>query len=209
MDLNIIDLNEYDLSYDIQFVSFMITLLDPYIYFVSNKSNNVMGLSLKTIQIFKKNGDPNNTLNINSDSQELNHGQFIEFIQHTFPDIITDQLKMKIELYREENIKYKIFRETYMENFNEYKYRFDDNMDEYTKYCKYFQKMNKEEIMNQMKYYDPTNYNLNLNTPFRLKTNKLQDKINYLEEIKKINRDKNGSIKDVLQFLENLKYFYY
>ena len=157
----VIDLNEYDLSYDIQFVSFMITLLDPYIYFVSNKSNNVMGLSLKTIQIFKKNGDPNNTLNINSDSQELNHGQFIEFIQHTFPDIITDQLKMNIELYREENIKYKIFRETYMENFNEYKYRFDDNMDEYTKYCKYFQKMNKEEIMNQMKYYDPTNYNLN------------------------------------------------
>ena len=221
MDLDIIDLNEYDLSYDIQFVAFMITLLDPYIYFDPNKENKIMvpdGDGIRPeriIKIYKKKNNHlykeelNHALNINSKQEELNYGQFIEFIQHTFPDIINDQLKMNTELFREENIKCKIFRETYLNNFNEYKYRFDDNKEEYTKYCKYFQNMNKEGIMNRMNYYEPNNFDLNNNTPFRLKTKELQDKINYLKEIKKINRDRNGSIKDVLQFLENLKYFYY
>ena len=185
--MDIINLEDYDISYEIQFIALMMTVLEPYINF-----------NLEKDKIYKKNDD-------SIGEEEMTKSDFIHFIQHTFPDMINHELEITKEHLEEEKIIKDVFMVYYRKNYH-IGYRRDQFYSEkHKRYYKMFEIMSDEEMKKEIEYYQPEK--ITLSTPFQEKLDDLKNKINYLEKIRSINRQKNGKIKDVLQFLESLKYY--
>ena len=187
--MDVINLEDYDLSYEIQYIAFMITILKSYITF--NFENDNYGL--KVLKIYINNQDP-------PLEEELTETKYIHFIQHTFPDIINNEIKITEERWIEKDIQKKIFNDNYLDGFSrEIDYRGKDRV-----HFDIFKKMDPQKIKEQIPYY--VNSVGTKSTLHDILTG-LSEKITYLEELRNINKEKNGSIKDVIQFLENLKYY--
>ena len=182
--MEIINLEDYDISYEIQFIALMITVLEPYITF-----------NIEQEKIYKK-GDG---ILI---EEEISITEFIHFIQHTFPDMIQHELKILTEQYEDEKFKKEVYKNYYFKIKGA-----ACETEEYNQYMNMFRRMNSEEQKEKSEYYLPGNYNLLIISPCQEKLNNMILKIDYLKKIRKINRDKNGKIKDVLQFIEGLKYY--
>ena len=76
----VIDLNEYDLSYELQFTTFMITLLEPYIRF-DRKS--------EAPEIYRKGGERSP-----AGAEGISVKEYVYFIQYTFPNIIDTEIRL-------------------------------------------------------------------------------------------------------------------
>ena len=74
-----IDLNEYDLSYELQFTTFMITLLEPYIRF--DRKSGVP-------EIYRKGGRSP------AGEERISVKEYVYFIQYTFPNIIDTEIRL-------------------------------------------------------------------------------------------------------------------
>ena len=185
--MDIINLEDYDISYEIQFIALMITVLEPYINF-----------NIKKEKIYKKNDD-------SIVEEEMTKAEFIHFIQHTFPDMINHELKITKQQLEDEKIIKDVFMIYYRKNYYIGYRNVKFNSEKHKKYYTMFEIMSDEEMKKEIEYYQPEK--ITLLTPFQEKLDDLKKKIKYLEKIRNINRKKNGKIKDVLQFIESLKYY--
>ena len=189
--MDVINLEDYDLSYEIQYIAFMITVLKPYITFNFENDDD----ELKVLKIYAK------TPVVGEEEEELTEMEYIHFIQHTFPDIINNEIKITEERWIEKDIQKKIFNDNYLDGFSrEIDYRGKDKV-----HFDIFKKMDPQKIKEQIPYY--VNSVGTMSTIHDILMG-LSEKITYLEKLCNINKEKNGSIKDVIQFLENLKYYY-
>ena len=78
----VIELNEYDMSYELQFTTFMITLLEPYIRF-DRKS--------EAPEIYRKGGKSP------AGEKRIPVKEYVYFIQYTFPNIIDTEIRLMKE----------------------------------------------------------------------------------------------------------------
>ena len=91
MEMEDINLDDYDLSYEIQYIQLFIELLKPYIKFeIKNQFE-------KSFNIYLING---------GQSRKLNQKQFIYFIQLDFPRIIQMRISSQLEEEKEEQRLY-------------------------------------------------------------------------------------------------------
>ena len=181
--MNIINLLDYDVSYDIQYMKLMIEILKPYIHF--QKPSTIF--EDRKISIYQEVNTVRNVISLN---------EYIYFIQYTFPLIIRNELNK----YRKEK-NYEELRKDILSNQRKGPERFKLPLfmdtggfeKECTRTVEELNQLNKDEIK------EVKEENMN-------RLEKLSGKINYLEEIQKINREKNGSIDDVIHFIEKLEY---
>ena len=175
--MNRLNIEDYDLSYDFQFIRFMIDLLEPVIVF-ENK-----GMIIK--QRINKKGK--------NQEVEISRNEYIKFIQYIFP------MEIKDEIDRAEDEKaYEEYKKEILSNKRKSKPRFrmplfieEDDVDKYNEILKELNKLNDEDIqvvIDQNKE--------------RLED--INDRLRYYKEIKRINKEKNGSITNVIQFINNL-----
>ena len=75
-----IDLNEYDLAYELQFTTFMLTLLEPYIRFDRKSEES---------QIYRKGGGARLLI-----EEGISVKEYVYFIQYTFPNIINTEIRL-------------------------------------------------------------------------------------------------------------------
>lgn len=97
--MEIINLKQFNFDYELQFIDFIVLLLDPFIKFNINENNE--------LSIFKKGKDK---------LEKLNKKDFINFIHYIFPEIINEQLyetefKLKIKV---DNHKYYLDKKEYL-----------------------------------------------------------------------------------------------
>ena len=198
--MEIIDLNQYDTSYELQCIDFIVEALKPYISFSINYYGN--------IEINRLGGSGMKEKRIKSED-------YIIFIQRTFPKIINEEIEKINEMFDDERVKKITFTETYKRIFgNNYSIHSIHstisklNMKQKIKYetfKKMFNEMEKDGTINQQSEYYKENEN---NTSdYSKKLEEFKEKLNYLYELKKINRKINGTIQDTVQFLENIKVY--
>ena len=97
--MEVINLNEYDVSYDIQYMKFMVKLLAPYIHFKVRKSkvNIYRNVEYRKDPLWKVGDRPHFEI--------INLNQYIEFIQCDFPRIIQSNIKKSEEDFSYEECK--------------------------------------------------------------------------------------------------------
>ena len=221
----VIDLNEYDISYELQFTTFMLTLLEPYIRFDRNSEEP---------QIFRKGGGTRLLI-----EEGISVKEYVYFIQYTFPNIINTEIRLLKETILDERINKDRLNQLHVSALS-CKVRgrpvsettlliraassrhllrgrsaacdafSDDSLNEL---YDMFKDMSQEEIDEQKKYYD---VGQNVGTERSIPPPKTflkdmyahEERLQYLQDIKRINKQGNGKVKDVLQFLENLQYIY-
>ena len=198
--MEIIDLSQYDTSYELQCIDFIVEALKPYISFSINYYGN--------IEINRLGGSGMKEKRIKSED-------YIIFIQRTFPKIINEEIEKINEMFDDERVKKITFTETYKRIFgNNYSIHYIHstisklNMKQKIKYetfKKMFNEMDKDGTINQQSEYYKENENTT--SDYSKKLEGFKEKLNYLYELKKINRKINGTIQDTIQFLENIKVY--
>tara|TARA_B100000745_G_C20051774_1_gene358691 strand:- start:95 stop:763 length:669 start_codon:yes stop_codon:yes gene_type:complete len=207
------DYKDLNFIYEIQYIQFMIELLEPYIEFnVVNTNETTTNLSgeptlRKGLKIFVKKD--------HGIQESIDENQFIQFIQVEFPKVV----KGKQQMFKEE-----------MSKENQEKVEFEKN-------AKHTDRMGRNNFvttytcpqnMDQSEYDEKYNYYVDtvdssgnsykptmlLNEPtytltrFALKMKHKKDKINTLENILKINRIKHSTVRGVIHFLNIVKDHY-
>ena len=198
--MEIIDLSQYDTSYELQCIDFIVEALKPYIRFSINYYGN--------IEINRIGGGGVKEERIKSED-------YIIFIQRTFPKIINEDIEKINEMFDDERVKKITFTETYKRIFgNNYSIHSIHstisklNMKQKIKYetfKKMFNEMEKDGTINQQSEYYKDHENTT--SDYSKKLEEFKEKLNYLYEIKKINLKINGTIQDTVQFLENIKVY--
>ena len=197
--MEIIDLSQYDTSYELQCIDFIVEALKPYIRFSINYYGN--------IEI--------NRIGITMKEKRIKSEDYIIFIQRTFPKLINEEIEKINEMFDDERIKKITFTETYKRIFgNNYSIHSIHstisklNMKQKIKYetfKKMFNEMEKDGTINQQsEYYKESE---NTISDYSKKLKGFKEKLNYLYELQKINRKINGTIQDTVQFLENIKVY--
>ena len=219
----VIDLNEYDLSYELQFTTFMITLLEPYIRF---------GRKSEAPEIYRKGGKSP------AGEERISVKEYVYFIQYTFPNIIDTEIRLMKEKILDErtnkdrlyqlhvaSLSYKIKGKPVSEttllihsasarHILAGKARHEDNWEVVDEIYEMFKDMSQGEIDEQKRYYDVgQNVGIGRNTNPPSKTflkdmYAYEEHLEYLLKIKRINKENNGKVKDVIAFLDHLQYIY-
>ena len=219
----VIDLNEYDLSYELQFTTFMITLLEPYIRF---------GRKSEAPEIYRKGGRSP------AGEERISVKEYVYFIQYTFPNIIDTEIRLMKEKILDErtnkdrlyqlhvaSLSYKIKGKPVSEttllihsasarHILAGKARHEDNWEVVDEIYEMFKDMSQGEIDEQKRYYDVgQNVGIGRNTNPPSKTflkdmYAYEEHLEYLLKIKRINKENNGKVKDVIAFLDHLQYIY-
>tara|TARA_Y100000768_G_scaffold388770_1_gene387013 strand:+ start:5633 stop:6229 length:597 start_codon:yes stop_codon:yes gene_type:complete len=197
--MEIIDLSQYDTSYELQCIDFIVEALKPYIRFSINYYGNI---EINRIGVMKK-------------EERIKSEDYIIFIQRTFPKLINEEINKINEMFDDERVKKITFTETYKRIFeNNYSIHSIHstisklNMKQKIKYetfKKMFNEMEKDGTINQQSEYYKENENTT--SDYSKKLEEFKEKLNYLYELKKINRKINGTIQDTVQFLENIKVY--
>ena len=184
--MQVINLDDYDLSYDIQYMEFMVKLLQPYITF---KYTGSQDHSRPVMDIYR---------NINEGiSQKFTLEGYIHFIQCIFPQMIQSEIKeIKEELNYEES-KQDILRSQRKKKpmFKLPMFMEADIEDKCNIFVEEVNSYNVEELKLEKEQN-------------KKKLNDLLGKIRYLEKVQEINRERNGSIKDVIYLFENIHFMY-
>lgn len=185
-----INLDDYDLSYEIQYIQLFIELLKPYIKFeiVKNRSDKLFNIYL-----------------INEGkSRQLNQKQFIYFLQLDFPRIIQMRISSQLEEEKEEKRLY-----------NEY-----CNHVTGTCVRKNLEVLSREEMLRKKEYYvskptesfhDAQRNMWQIDPPESEYENKLSEirvRRGRLEHISRINKKYHGKINDVNNFLKLVETYY-
>ena len=221
----VIELNEYDLSYELQFTTFMITLLEPYIRF---------GRKSEATEIYRKGGKSP------AGEERISVKEYVYFIQYTFPNIIDTEIRLMKEKILDErthkdrlyqlhaaSLSYKIKGKPVSETIllihsasarqilaGKARHEADPEMEVIDEIYEMFKDMSQGEIDEQKRYYDVgQNVGIGRNTNPPSKTflkdmYAYEEHLEYLLKIKRINKENNGKVKDVIAFLDHLQYIY-
>ena len=193
--MKIINLEEVDLSYDIQYIEFMLRILEPYITFknLPNEHSKYVIKIYRNIEYYWRH--PNlgkNRQNVSGKTLDMiSLEEYIYFIQSIFPKLI--QSKNKEEFCYEECKEEILIHQRKTEP--RFKLPIFSDLTNIEDLCVSFleeiNKCSKEEIK-LMKEKNKENLE------------RITKQISYLEKIQEINREKNGSIRDVIYFIQNL-----
>ena len=219
--MKIIDLNKYDLSYDIQFLWFMIELIKPYILFEKPLMEKEDDCTYPMINIYRRvpnpeiqlhtsdRGDDNTKLPPPTTSdksivgltnreglQIISFEEYIHFIQYTFPKMVEDEI-----LKNQEKLHYVKFRNDMLNDQRKTFPRFKLPMFHSIEY----DEENYEEIIMKLNQLKENEIKIVKDENLKNMRN-LQDNIKYFEGIIKINRENNGSIENVVCFIRKLSY---
>lgn len=182
MNITYINLENYDIKYDLQYMKLMVLLLEQYILF---KRPSEMFQNTE-VQIFQKNKSIMKLLSIQ---------EYIHFIQYEFPQLIKNDIIQIEEKLFEEEVKKDI-----LSNKNNTKPYFklpifisEDTRDYYEQITDELNQLNKDNI----KIIENNN---------KEEIKSLQSLKGYLHKINTMNQEKNGSINSVLDFIKNLNY---
>ncbi len=180
-----INLDDYNISYDLQYYTLMIKLLEPYITFKKSPTGFTINQKLEK-----------------SKFSIITWLDYIHFIQLKFPAIIDEELKiLKNDLSNEETRK-----EAYSHHTRSYdRENIGREEDNFNHHYKLFKSMNKVELKKEHVFYKEKVPGSKF-TGYTIIQNGFNQRIRFLERVSKMNETKNGSINDVNQFLENLKY---
>jgi hypothetical protein len=221
--MELIDLSEYDLSYEKQFMTLMVRLLRPYIIFkkplAPDPSTNLGEPIHGTLNIYWV-GDPllpqphtwptnprftsilfgtsrPAAKDRNHESLEIiSFEEYVHFIQCIFPKIIQDEITKN----KEELVLLEIKKEVLLnERHSEPRFilpRFMNGEGD---------RRRGNEMIKELNRYSRTEIN-EICKQTDNKPPELSNKIEYLEMIQKINRKENGSINKIIYFLRNLDY---
>ena len=184
-----IDLSQYDTSYDLQLIKLMIEILKPYILF--KKPSDIF--QEKDIQIYQ-------IIEGKKEGKILTIKEYIHFIQIKFPNIIQEEIETILQHNKIESVKKEIF-ESRISN-GEFKLplfleTIDKNLYEF--FIEEFNQKSQEELSALKEYYRGLNYKENRELR--------DDKHNYFQKIQELNRMVNGKVQSVIQFIDNLKYY--
>ena len=174
--------------YEIEYLHFMINILEPFIEFKSGQSNDV------TI-IFKGKEA--------SENKVINTKQFIHFIQITFPNFIKDEiinLKEQISIEHKGKDTFERFIKLGLDEFKEEYTKNNNNKEEeedgiYNTIIN----MKDEEIEKRKKFYSDPNEYSKLDNIFN-------SKLTYLDRLLNFNKEKHSKVEGVLTFIKNIKY---
>ena len=97
-----LNFDDYDLDYEIQYIEFMLKLLDPYIVFELFKDNDDIHSSIKIYRIGLDKGNENVRI-------PITEKDYIYFIQKTFPIIIQNEIDKLTENENEGRLKKNVF----------------------------------------------------------------------------------------------------
>ena len=219
-----IDLNEYDLSYELQFTTFMLTLLEPYIRFDRKSEES---------QIYRKGGGTRLLI-----EEGISVKEYVYFIQYTFPNIINTEIRLlKEKILDERTNKDRLYqlhvaalsckgrgkpvsettlliRSASARHLLRGRARPDDVSDDsLNELYEMFKDMSQGDIDEQKRYYDVgQNVGAVRSIPpprtFLKDMYAHEERLEYLQSIKRINKEGNGRVKNVMIFLENLQYIY-
>ena len=209
-----VNFDDYDLDYEIQYIEFMLNLLDPYIVFELSKDNDDNHSSITIYRIGLDKDNENVRIPITDKD-------YIFFIQKTFPIIIQNEIDKLTENENEGRLKKNVFianskhgkiNNTFL--LPSY-YEYNEITPEVKKKCigyhSLFKGMNSYQLQNLEYYYQINRKHLPSTIPYQslFKDDMLdiKEKLKYLDIIKKIMKTKNKSIKDVIRFLKNLIYY--
>jgi len=204
--MEVIDLDEYNLNYELQYIDLMVRVLKPFIRFHCKK-DVVSGSKTEIFktEIFKRGSG----ILI---EEKITVKEFIYFIHYTFPEIVQKELEKVEEEEEDEELKRKVFFacNTYKNSLRpyvpeeRYNQRQKDTSEEYFQMLK---KMSVEEITEQKENYNISGRNRGLDgnalpTTYDKKMKDISARKNRFNTM----TSKLRTIKDVLQFLENLQY---
>ena len=182
-----IDLNRYNLSYDIQFIELMIELLEPYIDFKRLHNG---------IYIYRINDGV---------KKKITNKEYIIFIQKEYPEMISSKICELYRIKRESEIQREIFTNVPTKGKKPSKFILpyflgsDDESKKYEKCIGEMNQLNNDERSKLEIYYST-------NGEYKDFQNGLTIQLEYYKNIDKINREKNSCIQDVERFINNLEY---
>ena len=182
-----INLTNYDTSYELQSIQLMIEILEPYILF--KKQDN--GEKVEIYQF----------MNDKKEQKHLTIKEYIHFIQIKFPKIISNEIETILERNRIETIKKELFDSR--RSNGDFKLPLfigtSDDKGIYEFFIDEFNQKDNNALSELREYYKGDQYKENKDL--------IDEKYNYLKEIQDFFRLKNGTIRDIIQFLENLIYY--
>ena len=211
-DLMYIDnIDEYDVSYEKQYMELMVNLLKPYIVFRENpqyphdsrlytvniyrKVNQSINSPIFKKWIHKIKLTPSDISQGNQVEEIISVSNYIDFIQCIFPKMINEEIKLYKRKLDFEECKQDILdgqRKT-VPQFKLPMFLGSDIEEECSQYVEELNRSSKDMIQ-QFKEQNKNDLE------------QIPEKITYLEKISEINRQKNGSIDSIVNFLKNLHY---
>ena len=211
-----IDLKKYNLNYELQFVQFMVELLEPYLQFEWNELKGDRNQSHRSGGPYILDKDPTSTEVVKTlkvflkkeggIKEPINEYGFLHFIQIDFPIIIEERRKMlNDELTKEKQARMNF--DMRVNKVNGFRCPSDMGRHEFDEKMKYY-----EEITDHKgKTYRPNptqNMNEPLFTRYSLKVGSLKSNIKKIDEINKIYYNKNSTIKNVFRLLKDIRQNY-
>ena len=205
------NIDDYDISYEKQYMELMVQLLKPYIVFREN-SQYPRDSKLYTVNIYRKinnsNCDPifkewinklkltpSDILEKNKVEEHTSIHDYIDFIQCIFPKMIREEIK-----YYKRKLDFENCKKDILDGQRNSEPRFKSPMfldtvieDECIQYVEELNQFNKEQIQG-------------IKEQNKIDLEQIPKRISYLEKISEINRVKNGSIDNIINFLKNLHY---
>ena len=205
------NIDDYDFSYEKQYMEFMVLLMKPYIVFREN-SQYPRDSNLYTVNIYRKVNNsncnpifkewinklkltPSDILDKNKVEEHTSIHDYIDFIQCIFPKMIREEIK-----YYKRKLDFENCKKDVLDGQRNSEPRFKSPMfldteieEECNDYVLELNQYNKDKIQ-QIKIQNKTDLE------------QIPEKTSYLEKISKINKEKNGSIDNIINFLKNLHY---
>ena len=180
-----INLKDYDLCYEIQYIQLFVELLKPYIRFESNPQFKGTKLKIYLIQSDKV-------------EQEIKPKQFIYFIQLDFPRLINIRMSRILEDEKKEK--------------NEHTEYINHITGKYV--TQKLEVLSREEMIAKKRYYSESEQQYidyqyqKLPSEYEMKLNELNKKKDTLNTIYQLNQQYHSKIKDVDHFLEIVENYY-
>ena len=224
--MEIINLDEYDLSYDIQYINLIIRLLQPYITFKKPKSRVDLaghsydgpycGLNIyrnikydwgplfdriifpraPTLPGWSRIGDRPAPYTNETNLEIISLEEYVHFIQCIFPRIVQEELRHYKKKLKCEEYKQDILDDQ-RNSIPRFKLPMFIDITDFEEECnQYIEELNQSN-KEELKLLKGQN---------KMELEEIPKKISYLEKVQEINREKNGSIENVINFIKKLEY---
>ena len=172
--------------YEIEYINFIINILEPFIDFKFNKGDDV-------IKIFYKDSK------LPGGKKEISVKEFIHFIQISFPRFIKEEANDLRKVINKEHQDKDTFERFLKLGIDEFKDSYVKQKKEKDDMYDTVINMNTDEIEKRKTFYnDDKGYN-ELSKVMR-------SKLTYLDRLLHFNKEKHSKIDDILKLVENIKY---
>ena len=187
--------------YELEYIHFMINILNPYIDISRIKENdNDDG----TIKMMMRRSE--------TDKVELTNAHFVHFLQVSFPKIINDESSTIKSEMDTKHLEHDIFECYLRMDLDDFKKTYEKN-DSDSFYLKLIN-MNEEELTKMKKYYGLDSSKSKSedskstvgDVDYNKELEELGRRLTYLERLSDFNKKKHSTISNILELVDNFKY---